>query len=396
MRAHSTAAEPNRGTPPPGSPPEAERKDRRRAALRDCAVIVLHNGLLAGAYWAAARFGLMLDAVSGFATLVWPSSGIALAAVVLGGPQVLPGVALGAFLANTHGGAPITVALGITAGNTLEAVVAACALRRFGFRASLERVRDVLLLLVLGALLSTLIAATIGAFNLWRGGIIGSHGILHAFRAWWIGDLIGMLVVAPVLLVFGAAPRWRSTRGRTLEALILCAAVFCTSLFAFHDWTPTAGQVLRYTYALFPLLMWAGLRFEQRGATMATLIASSVAVIGAVYGFGPFVYATLYERLVYLQAFMGVVALTGLFLGAATAGARAKRSTGNATSSRSRKNRPSVTPRGSRRSPTRRARTPTCGWTCRARSKRSRGSWARPSATPARLPCSRRTRRSSR
>src|SRR5262245_38883422 len=101
MRAHSTAAEPN-GARAPGSPPEVERKDRRRAALRDSTVALLHNGLLAGAYWAAARVGLTLDAVSGFATLVWPPSGIALAAVVLGGPQVLPGVALGAFLANVY------------------------------------------------------------------------------------------------------------------------------------------------------------------------------------------------------------------------------------------------------------------------------------------------------
>src|SRR5262245_11300848 len=94
---------------------------------------------LAAIYVMVARLGLMLDAVAGFATLVWPPTGISLAALVLFGPRLWPGVAIGAFVANVLVGAPVPVALGISAGNTLEALFGAYALGAIpGFRSSLD------------------------------------------------------------------------------------------------------------------------------------------------------------------------------------------------------------------------------------------------------------------
>src|SRR5215216_4032891 len=132
----------------------------RIAALMQIAIVAL-------SYIFVARIGLSLDAVGGFATLVWPASGIALAALLLGGFRLWPAIAIGAFVANYLSGAPPLAAVGIAIGNSIEAVSGAYLLRKVpGFRYQLDRVRDVLAMIVLAAGLSTLVAATIGVTTL--------------------------------------------------------------------------------------------------------------------------------------------------------------------------------------------------------------------------------------
>ncbi len=168
---------------------------------------VARMAALAIVYVVVARAGLMLDAVSGFATLVWPASGIALAALVRFGTRLWPGVVLGAFTANVLTGAPIPVALGISVGNTLEAIAGVYALAQVpGFRGAFDRLREVLALIALAAVASTMLSATVGVTSLWLGGLASSAAFGETWRAWWVGDLIGDLVVAPVLLVW-ATPR---------------------------------------------------------------------------------------------------------------------------------------------------------------------------------------------
>ncbi len=97
--------------------------------------------IVALSYMFVAKIGLSLDAVGGFATLVWPASGIALASLLLGGSRLWPAITIGAFTINYLTGAPIVAAAGIAIGNTAEALVAAYLLSRFGFRNSLDRSR---------------------------------------------------------------------------------------------------------------------------------------------------------------------------------------------------------------------------------------------------------------
>ena len=157
---------------------------------------------LAAVYYAAAKFGLALAYENSSVTAVWPPTGIALAALLLGGYRLWPGVALGAFLANAWTDVPLLTALGITVGNTLEAVVGAYLLRRMAdFRPALERVRDVVALAALAAIASTLISATIGVASLWLGANLPGGEVASAWRTWWLGDLGGDLIVAPVILV---------------------------------------------------------------------------------------------------------------------------------------------------------------------------------------------------
>ena len=97
--------------------------------------VALNLGL-AAVYVLAARLGLAFDPVAGFATLVWPPTGISLAAVLLLGDRVVPGVFLGACMANLLAGAPLAVALGIGVGSTGEVLAAATLMRRVPTSAS--------------------------------------------------------------------------------------------------------------------------------------------------------------------------------------------------------------------------------------------------------------------
>ena len=277
---------------------------------------------LAIVYVVAARAGLMMDAVGGFATLVWPPSGLALAALLIFGPRLWPGVLAGAVIANLLTGAPVLVALGIGVGNTLEAVLAVYALRRIpGFSASLERLSDVVGLIVLAAGLSTMVSATIGVTCLHLGGIVSGAQLGETWRAWWLGDLIADLVVAPVLLVWASGPRSLGDRKRRLEAGALGIAVVAVSLliFVWQPGMPTATGRYFQAYLFFPLLIWAALRFGQRGAVSTAFVVSVIAVWGTALGHGPFVRPALHQSLIVLQTFMGVATATFLVLGASIA-----------------------------------------------------------------------------
>lgn len=151
----------------------------KRAA--DVALILGRTVLYVG----SARLGLAIDAVAGFASLVWPPTGIAIAALLILGMRVWPGIFIGAFVANLMVGAPPVVALGIGAGNTLEAVTAAYLLRRApGFTVTLESVRAALALIILGAIASTLISSCFGVLSLYRGGVISEVQLRTTWRAW--------------------------------------------------------------------------------------------------------------------------------------------------------------------------------------------------------------------
>ena len=271
---------------------------------------------LASIYIISALAGLKLDAVAGFATLVWAPSGIALAAILIRGYRVWPGVMLGALIANVLSGAPVPIALGISVGNTLEALGAAYALQRIpGFRRSLDRLIDAFALIVVAAVLSTAVSATIGVVSLYLGGIVPSAGFGQTWRAWWLGDMIGDLLVAPVILVWSIG-KPHASRESWLEAATLGVALVAVSFVVFSSPAATSRGVFGEAYLFFPLFMWAAVRFGQRGSVTTAFIVSIIAVWGTVAGRGPFVEQELYLSLFALQTFMGVTAATFLILGA--------------------------------------------------------------------------------
>jgi integral membrane sensor domain MASE1 len=265
--------------------------------------------LIAAAYYGSAKVGLDLAFATGSVTAIWPPTGIALAALVLLGPSVWPGVALGAFLANAWTGVPLVAVLGITCGNTLEAVVGAYLLRRVDFMPSLERVRDVLALVALAAVGSTAIAATIGVGSLIVADEVSIDDFGSVWRVWWLGDMGGDLLVAPLILA--AAAQWPFDRspGRAREAVVLAAAVVGSSVFVFRQETNLA-------YLVFPLLVWAATRFWQPGAAAATLGVVTIAVYYTANEDGPFLRSNPDDSLLLAQTFFGVTGFTVLLLAA--------------------------------------------------------------------------------
>ena len=236
--------------------------------------LALRAGLLAALYIVIARLALLLHAESGFAGLVWPPTGIALAALLIYGYRLWPGIAVGAFVANAWVGASVPVALGIATGNTLEAVVAVYCLRRVGFQRSLGRLRDVAALTVLAAVASTTISASIGVTSLWLGDRIVPGQLGLTWLAWWWGDLGGALIVAPVLLVWSVeAPPSAITPPSRIEAIVVAGSIVVFGALLFGGQLP---RVVERDVMIVPLLIWAAVRFGPRGAASAATVITAM------------------------------------------------------------------------------------------------------------------------
>ncbi len=270
-------------------------------------------GLIAVAYYGAAKLGMSLSVSRGVITPVWAPSGIALAALLVLGVRCWPAVAIGAFAANATSGATLAVAAGISLGNSLAAVVGALLVLRIGFTPALDRVRSVLALVVGGALVSTTISATNGVTVLTLADELqDSYGA--AWLLWWFGDAVGILVVAPILLVlYDTWKRAGLPRARLLEGATLLASVVAASAIVF-----LAGA-WRYPYLIFPLLLWAALRFKQLGAAASAFLVGAIGTWGAVVGSVPLGGETATERVQLTQASFAVVVVSLLLLGATLA-----------------------------------------------------------------------------
>lgn len=280
-----------------------------RFVLRDVAAMAA----IAGLYFFAARFGLSQAVLIPQISAVWPPTGIALAALILFGNRVWPAIFIGAFLANFLEHEPVLTALGIAGGNTTEGVLGANLLVRWvGFRPSLERVRDVVGLTVLGALLSPVASATIGVFSLWAGGLASTSNLLSAWWTWWIGDAMGALLVAPVLLTLGSRQIAAGRPARLAESVLSPLLILGVSYVVFTGLSETASQL---KYLVFPPMIWAAVRLGQRAVSLSVLLVAGVAIWGALQAYGGL--AETWDRhLLMLQSFMGVLAFTSLLTGA--------------------------------------------------------------------------------
>jgi anti-anti-sigma factor len=268
--------------------------------------------IVAGVYIGSGKLGLQLAFATRSVTAIWPPTGIALAALVIGGYRLWPAVALGALVTNLDTGVSAVTVLGIVSGNTLEALTGAVLLRRVaGFRPSLQRVRDVLALVIFGAVISTTVSATIGVSSLLIGGAISATHLGSVWRTWWLGDMGGDLIVAPALLIAASRRSIPKLPGRLIEALGLTLLLLGVSALVFSQSTNIA-------YAVFPLLIWASLRFWQAGAAAGSLLVAAVAVSFTANGQGPFATNGPDERLLLAQTFVSVAGIAALVLAAVT------------------------------------------------------------------------------
>jgi PAS domain S-box-containing protein len=266
--------------------------------------------LFAGVYFFAGKFGLSLAFVNASASAVWPAAGLALAALLLWGYRLWPGVFIGAFLVNITTQGSMATALGIAAGNTLEALVAAALVFRFagGLRV-FERAQTIFRFVVLAAILSTLVSASFGVASLCLGGQAGWGQFAAVWFTWWLGDMTGILIVTPLLVIWVTEHFRNFKSSQMVEAATLLLAIVLIGTLVFEGLTPIA-------YLTIPPLLWAAFRFDQRGAITSTFIMSVIALWGTMHQQGPFAANGENESLLLLQAFMGTITIMALVLAA--------------------------------------------------------------------------------
>ena len=152
-------------------------------------------------------------------------------------------------------------------------------------------------------------AATVGVLSLSVGGVVAWARFGETWRAWWVGDALGALVVAPLLTTWIAGGHLRTGARRAAEAGSLAATLALGTLFVFGPPMPGV-EPLQQPYLLLPPLIWAALRFGPRGASASTFIVAALAIALTAAGHGPFAGARLRESLVRLQVFMAFDAAT--------------------------------------------------------------------------------------
>ena len=268
----------------------------------------------AAACYAAARIGLELayphdgdSSLHGSFTAFWPPIGVGIAALVLFGPRLWPGVVAGDLLAGDYS-APFAVVAGQTLATVIAVVVASALLLRLGARTPGLRVKDVIILIVCSAV-GTILGATCGLLAIWIFGDLPAGSVESIWRTWWLSDLAGALVVTPALLTWFSA-HWRPTRQEIIEgSLLIAALVALTSISSQRD----------VPYVVFPVLIWAALRFGRWGGATSLLITAVLTVWHTSDGSGPFVRSSLTDSLLATQLFLAVAALTSMVLAAVTA-----------------------------------------------------------------------------
>lgn len=294
---------------------------------------------------------LMLNAME---AILWPAAGWSLVVLIWWGGKCWPGIVLGALFSNYwltgHYGY-----LGFirTLGTLLEAGAGWWMLKRIGFSPALARLKDVLGLAILAGALSSLINSTITPIALLIAGEIKPDTLIDIWVTWWLGDTIGVLLLAPVLLTWAHRFRIKYQQTRDLQestgnywSLLLPESweilknpkqqLWLPKLFSYLEITIwfllfsalnwfvfcSRTRVLTIHYPLeylpFPLLVWASLRFGQRGTAIAHLLTATFAVWGVLRGSGPFMNNLNENPQVFsLQAFILVMTVTGLFLAGA-------------------------------------------------------------------------------
>ena len=266
-------------------------------------------------YFVGAELGLSLASLHENVTPVWPPTGVAIAALLVFGRRVWPGVFLGALAANLLTHLPIGSTIGIATGNTLEAVVACSLLQRSKqWRNSFDSVGEVLTFLVYATVLSPLVSATIGSLSICLGDPNRWADFWYLWLTWWMGDGFGALIVSPLLLSWSASRKINPEEGPEIASLFVLLIIIVLIVFA--GWFPGPIKTYPLAYLSLPCLLWAALRFDQRIVTSALVLMAGVALWGAKHGYGPFVQPSRNATLLLLISFVGTASLMTLLAAA--------------------------------------------------------------------------------
>jgi len=271
--------------------------------------------VVAGAYFVFAKLGLMLASVNPSASPIWPPSGIALAAVLLGGLRMWPAIFAGAFAANLlTAGTPETSAL-IAFGNTLEAIVGGFLIGRWSGGASTfmtpAQVAKFALVTVGPA---TIVSASIGVSTLCLAGLASWAKFTPIWITWWLGDAAGALVVAPAIVLWAQSPRKSFTRDEIVGIGAVLALTVAVGLVAFSPLLPRTQYSSPLGFLAIMPLLWAALRRGPRDTATASVILTGFTIWSTLENAGPFGQMGINESFLLVLTFMISLAVPSLAL----------------------------------------------------------------------------------
>jgi diguanylate cyclase (GGDEF)-like protein len=285
----------------------------RSRYLKDAAILAA----LTVVYFLGGKLGLRLASIHASATAVWPCTGIALAAFLILGYRVWPAILAGAFLVNLTTAGSVTTSMGIAVGNTLEGVVGCYLVSRFaGGQKAFERVQNVFRFTLFAGIISSAVSATVGVTTLAMAGFAAWPKYLAIWGTWWLGDGVGAVVVAPLLILWWQNPRLVWTRRQVVELAFLFSGLFLTGQIVFGGLFYAPLKNYPFEYLCIPFLIWAAFRFGRRKAATATCLLAVIATWGTLRGFGPFARESQNTSLLLVGTFMGIVAVMSMALSA--------------------------------------------------------------------------------
>jgi signal transduction histidine kinase len=263
--------------------------------------------LLVGLYWAAAHIGYWVGFSGPVASTVWLPAGAGIAFLYLGGLRFWPGVLIGDLLVNDYSTLPVGTALAQTVGNVLECVVAAWLLHRLVRTRSPLDTLDGLARGLCALAAGVAVSATVGVSASWIGEVISFDTTPHIWRTWFLGDISGALIVVPLAVAWSELPSPRLDRRRWIEGAVVVGILAGATEAAFRATQPLV-------YLVFPALVWSAVRFGKRGATLALVISSALAVWNVTRYDGPFTFHSISHSVLATQLYIVVGVATTLCL----------------------------------------------------------------------------------
>ena len=269
-------------------------------------------------YFVATRLTILLIELNPNAGSLWPASGIAFAAMILYGTRLWPVIFLGAFFAVVSPNTSLTAACLMAAGNTIEAAAGAwLALRVLDFRKELDRARDVIVLFIPVALLTSLISSAAGISALFLDGAVTIDSALPRAIVWWLGDALGIAIVAPLILTWlrGSASNRLPKRWKNWFMVLPCLAALLT--FS----TPPTLNWVHYLaeFAIFAIGVWCALEARRHAVALASFVISVIVIAGTSLQLGPFTQLPEIYSSIVQQGYIYALALTMLVLSATQA-----------------------------------------------------------------------------
>ena len=267
-------------------------------------------------YFGLAQLGFLLPFSQGeIATLAWPATAVSLAALLLFGFDLWPGLTIGAILVAISNSHSLPLLLSIVITHTIETISSVWLIRKYypNFDRTLERLQDIRIFILMGALLAPALGATLGVLSF----AISPEGIgknlINLWWQWWAGHAMSNLIITPAILTW-AIPATKNRLGtQSIELILVYAALLLTGFLVFIR-LPSSTSNLPLGHVVFPFLLWLALRFSPREVAGASLMVSIIAIIGTVHGTGPFSRPLMATNLLLLLTFVVAVMLTSLII----------------------------------------------------------------------------------